>query len=66
MKAPAPYCSKNMLAMLRNLNAGKGCEVAGLTKSTTVTTFAALKSRGWISSAGQVTDEGRRYLASRE
>lgn len=65
MRKPAPYCSDNMLAMLRSIAAGTGRDLPGKKPAIVAQCWAALRSRGWINTAGQISDAGRAYLASR-
>lgn len=62
MKKPVPYCSPQMRAMLQSIADGKGRSVPGMRESVVASVFAALRSRGWVNSAGQVTDEGRQWI----
>lgn len=66
MRKPAPYCSPQMLSMLRRIAAGEGRDVPNMAPHTIATVYASLRSRGWINNGGQVTDDGREWLDKNE
>lgn len=53
---PSPYCTKAMLAALRNLKLGQAVPLSQ---------WWPLKSRGWIDWQGNITDKGVAYLTAR-
>lgn len=66
-KPPPPYCTPQMLAVLRNIEAGRNFAdgVPGGVKPGTVAGIcSALKSRGWVAYGNVITPAGRAYLAS--
>lgn len=58
MTRPAPYCSPQMLTMLRTLDERKPIKVT----TRSAVTRANLRSRGWITEDNQVTPAGRQWL----
>lgn len=55
---PAPYCTNQMLAGLRDLNRWGTCAFP-------MHVWWSLKSRGWIDWNGAITEAGRLYLKRR-
>jgi Mn-dependent DtxR family transcriptional regulator len=51
-----------MLQMLKHIADGKGREIPGVKPQVVTQAYSALKSRGWVNHAGQLTDAGRSYL----
>lgn len=66
MRKPPAYCSAPMMAMLRRIAAGKGRDVLGAKPAASASTYASLRSRGWVNGGGQVTDAGRTWLRQNE
>lgn len=67
MKSPAPYCSPQMLAVLRNIHANRkpADGIPYLKPGSVAGICSTLKSRGWIEYGNKITAAGLAYLESK-